>query len=929
MKEGSGMGIAYMLALILLFGNVFTYAQSPVLKVDLNIGSRQEEEVNEPGYIPWPIYGGPDSQIIEGVKFAFKNGNINAGWYKAGVQSPYYARLANDGIKTDNVELHITGLMTGKHTLVTFHNTFDNPETNTFSPMDVYLNDKLVYDNLELTNRATSNDSATSAFFEFDVEENDTVIIRFQSDPPDNIASAQITICGFLLNSSDPQKIAKFEYPEDKDEHVDIDNDTLVFHWDPPAGAVSYDIYMGEDKEEVLLADTSSGLFLGNISDTFFIKSGFYSMDTYYWRVDVTNSSGNIAKGNVWYFRPRHLAFPGAEGYGRFATGGRGGKVVFVTNLNDSGPGSFREAVTSGIGPRTVIFNVSGIIKLESRLVMDDYVTVAGQTAPGKGICFRAAPLGVSHEGICRFVRMRVGAGTTYDGIGMAGVDHGIIDHCSISWAIDECFSSRNAKNITLQHTLISEALSIAGHKNYPPGTDHGFSGSISGDVGSFHHNLLAHNSGRNWSLAGGLDGDGFLAGRLDIFNNVVYNWSRHACYNGAHEVNFVNNYYKRGPATDQTNATRIMLTADEPTSKTSTQRYYFAGNVMPGVFDESNQEIGRTPNFEDADRFDTMFYEQWVDHPFFPSYAAIQSAGDAYKRVLSDVGCTMPVLDNHDKRMIDETFSGTYAYVGSVSGHYGLIDDEADAGGYEDYPELTRLAGFDTDSDGLPDWWEELYGTNPNSGTDDFSDANADPDEDGYTVLEDYLYWMSVPHYYINGNESDTIDLSVFTTGYSNNPGYKTEIENSNLTVMYIGSHAIITPKAGSKGINYFDFKVTDAEGASMTRTIGICIEPTGPSSVQDVLSGSGKEQYFDIYPNLFGNRICIDAIAEKNDLIFVELLDINGRAIQSRSFYLQAGFNKLQFDCQENMLKQFYVLKISDPDTGKLLKVSKVIKR
>src|SRR4029078_1510962 len=182
---------------------------------------------------------------------------------------------------------------------------------------------------------------------------------------------------------------------------------------------------------------------------------------------------------------------------------------------------SLRAAIEAE-GPRTVVFNVSGLITLESRLVIrNPYLTVAGQTAPRHGICVRKYNFGLggAHDVIVRDVRVRPGniSGQTLDGMGMAGSDHCITNHCSITWTLDESFSSRGAKNITLQRTLISEALNEAGHKNYPPGTQHGYAASIGGNVGSFHHNLLAHCSGRNWSLAGGLEKKGFYVGRLDI----------------------------------------------------------------------------------------------------------------------------------------------------------------------------------------------------------------------------------------------------------------------------------------------------------------------------------------------------------------------------------------------------------------------------
>jgi hypothetical protein len=884
------------LLFFLLINVCFVFGQMPILKVDLNYAGRKESEVHEPGYISW-VLNGLEGKTYDGVYFQFKNGATLGSWYKAGIQAPNYARLVSDGIKTQSTELHIIGLQAGRHTLVTFHNILENPEGNTFSPLDIYLNGELEYNNLELSVRALSNDAATTAYFELDVEENDTVVIKFVSDPPNDSAINQIMICGFHLNSSDPDKMARFQYPTDKDEHVDIDNDTLSFFWESPENTIMHNVYLGTNESEVRSATPSSPVYIGSIADTFFTKSGFYSMNKYYWRVDpITNE--DTTKGDVWYFKKRIRSFPGAEGYGGYAIGGRGGKVVYVTNLNDSGPGSFREAVTSDDGPRTVLFNVSGIIKLKSRLVLDKNVTIAGQTAPGKGICFRSSPIGVSHECICRFIRMRLGAGPTADGIGMAGVNNGIVDHCSISWTIDESFSSRSAKNITLQRTLISEALSVAGHKNYPPGADHGFAGSISGDIGSFHHNLLAHNSGRNWSLAGGLDGDGFFAGRMDIFNNIVYNWSKKACYNGAHEVNFVNNYYKRGPGTEQTNGTKIMLDADElPLAFPGTQSYYFSGNVMPGIFDESNQEVGRKPNFDEEARNDTMYYDQFVDEPFFPSDAEIHSAGEAYKRVLSDVGCTQPVFDDHDQRIIVETLNGTYTYKGSKTGRYGLIDDEQDVGGFEDYPTLKRSSNWDTDLDGLPNWWEKAKGLDTNSVIGTFTESNADPDKDGYTNLEDYLNWMALPHYFIDKGDTIEIDLSEYSKGFNNSPVYSV-FNTKNGKTDLLQNSSIVKFISENEGFSAFEFKLTDAASSHYSRTIGMfagtipqdslfIVETPDTSDTNNLEINRGilPNSEISIYPNPVKDILTIDFNQNYHSKTELTIVDMSGKLLYQKN--------------------------------------------
>jgi hypothetical protein len=433
----------------------------------------------------------------------------------------------------------------------------------------------------------------------------------------------------------------------------------------------------------------------------------------------------------------RTLAFPTAEGYGRLAQGGRGGRVLRVTNLHDAGPGSLRAAVEAD-GPRTIIFDVSGLITLESRLIIrrtNSNLTIAGQTAPGAGICIRKYNLGMlgATNVIVRYLRVRPGniSGMTLDGMGMASSDNCIIDHCSISWTLDEAFSSRSAKNITLQRTLISEALNDAGHKKYPPGTQHGYAASISGDIGSFHHNLLAHCAGRNWSLAGGLSKpDSRYAGRLDIRNNVVYNWKNRATDGGAHEVNFVNNYYQPGPATKYFFALNAQYGGFP-----GTQQYFVEGNVMPGYFGLTNQTTGRTATTERGGKVPTE-YSPWVDKPFFDPHIKTHSALESYENVLANVGCNFPALDNHDQRVIAEVRSGTFKFKGSKTDLPGLPDSQDDVGGWENYPEVHRAADWDTDQDGIPDHWEKSHDLNPN----DPADGNKDLTGDGYTNLEKYL---------------------------------------------------------------------------------------------------------------------------------------------------------------------------------------------
>ncbi|ACU04991.1 hypothetical protein Phep_2792 [Pedobacter heparinus DSM 2366] len=806
-------------------GMVMAQTNRPVLKVDLNVSSRRAAEVNEFEYIPWPVKSGTSDQLkIKGVTITFsKKGTAGSGlqtdYYKTGVQAPNYARLASDGLMVSDgnagaeIEMRISGLPAGPNTLLTFHNIIGGGGPDNYAPIDIYVNGKLEVSKLVPSYRVLANTNISTAYLQFSAQSGKDVVITFKADKGSLAANKNLIINGFELNTPNVTDLAQSPQPLHSDEHVNADAGTLTLSWTAAKTALSHDLYFGTDSAAVASATKRSPEFKGNRKTSTYNAEKLYSMLTYYWRVDELNAAGKVTKGNIWHFRPRQLAFAGAEGYGRFARGGRGGKVVEVTNLNDSGPGSLREALGKDIGPRTIVFTVSGIITLKSRLVINQpYVTIAGQTAPGKGICIRSAPLGVvADDAIIRYMRVRLGSGTTYDGMGITGANHSIVDHCSISWTIDESFSSRGAHNITLQRTLIAEALNIAGHNKYEVGKSHGFAASVGGDVGSFHHNLLAHCAGRNWSLAGGADGDGNYLGRMDMRNNVVYNWDYRTTDGGAMEVNFVNNYYKPGAAT----TFKFALNAQHEGYGGGMQRYFFDGNVMPGQFDEKNQERGR----KESGR--KVSYQTFVDKPFFLPYVTTQSARDAYKDVLSDVGCNQPIFDDHDIRIVNETLGGTYTYKGSKSGKPGLPDSQEDVGGWENYPEVQRPADFDSDHDGLPDWWEKLHQLNPHSASGDFSDANADPDKNGFTNLDNYLEWMAGPHFMMATSGSVEIDLKQLSRGYTEKPAYRVFAAVNGQVELADNGKVKFTSAKG--GLASFKFTVTDAAGSTFTRTINM----------------------------------------------------------------------------------------------------------
>lgn len=414
---------------------------------------------------------------------------------------------------------------------------------------------------------------------------------------------------------------------------------------------------------------------------------------------------------------PELPAFPGAEGFGASAIGGRGGQVIEVTNLNDSGPGSLRAAIDAE-GPRTVVFRTGGTIELQSRLeIVNPYITIAGQTAPGDGITLKNAsanrrtPLRIAtHDVIIRYIRSRPGPSTeissSLDALEIVAGYNIIIDHSSFSWAVDENLSTyAEPHDITIQWSIISEGLYDSVHEEGPHSK-----GMLLGSEGSerisVHHNLFAHNDERNPRL---------LSGLVDIVNNVIYNPGFDGGWGPSHitgypdkvPVNYVGNYYKSGVNSG---------TAEYYISTSDPAEIFVQGNITRlRPFDVIPEAIGvvRPSDW------------QWVvetRHPAPP--ITTTTADEAFDQVLQDAGVTCPARDAVDQRIIDDVINGTGQFV----------DDPADVGGW---PELDPGAPpLDSDHDGMPNVWEIKNGYDPN----DPSDGSADANGDGYTNLEDYL---------------------------------------------------------------------------------------------------------------------------------------------------------------------------------------------
>jgi hypothetical protein len=413
-------------------------------------------------------------------------------------------------------------------------------------------------------------------------------------------------------------------------------------------------------------------------------------------------------------------AFPGAEGYGQFATGGRGGKVLFVVNLNDRGRGSLREAVDRK-GPRIIVFRVSGTVVLESNLrIRNGDLTIAGQSAPGDGICLRDYPVSVdANNVIIRFMRFRLGDESLQEADTLGGRFHKniIIDHCSASWSVDECVSFYANEDFTLQWCLVAESLNDSVHSK----GRHGYGGIWGGLRASFHHNLLAHHNSRNPRFSGSSTTDDVPNRQVDFYNNVIYNWAGNSVYGGeGGEQNMINNYYKPGPATSGSKRSRI-VNPSEPYGK-----FYVHGNEVVG--DALVSLDNWAGGVQCADPLSAYAAEP------FPSETEItQSASTAYDLVLAYAGACLS-RDDVDSRIVGEVATGTATYQGSRTAMPGIIDSQADVGGW---PELISLpAPSDSDRDGMPDDWELANGLDPNQP----ADAAARTLDEHYDDIEVYL---------------------------------------------------------------------------------------------------------------------------------------------------------------------------------------------
>ncbi|WP_278989194.1 hypothetical protein [Segatella bryantii] len=766
---------------------------------------------------------------------------VGSNWNKTYVESKGLRVIADEVVACNLVDgnmvkttegsssliLTITGLSAGVHTLKAYHNNSDLDQS--MPDVEVRVNGQVVASGKPFTSGAESTIEAGSSYITFTAKEGEPVVITYATTPESGKTYSTTSMMLNGLEFDVAAMTATDPTPSNQDYHAGQEDGTVQFSWTAAVGAVAHKLVLGTDSAEVAQSDA----YLYEGENTSFTQTGLSSMQRYWWRIDEVDAEGNIYRGTPWSFRPCHLAFPGAEGYGRYALGGRGGSVYHVTNLNnDHNPGSLLYGLTDISEPHTIVFDVSGIIVMDfSAVFTNPYITIAGQTAPGKGICLKASNVNIGSDNICRFMRFKHGYGDTGNAMGMSGANHSIVDHTTAAWGTDETVSGRGALNVSFQYSMIAEALGIADHKNYSAGTNHGYAATIDGRIGSWHHNLLLNCEGRNWSMGGGMDGQNRPIGGLDLFNNVCYNWHSRTTDGNCHAVNFVNNYYKMGADTNK----KVLFSQDfeDAIAPDGVDQAYVSGNIRENknhtlTYDKKGETYKATGNIPTT-------YKYLVDEPLFASYATIHTAQDALKIVTSDGGATMPMRDDQHLRVVQEAIDGTYTYKGSRSGIKGEIDHEDDAGGWEVYPEEHRSADFDTDQDGMPNWYEKVINSDINT-----ANHNDDPDNDGYTLLEDYLDFMAHPYLIVAPNESKTINMKPYFRGFYGFNGETSEpvysiTSNSPLFVATV-SDSIITVQAKEEGgIGMITVKVTDTDGASFEQQLGIAItgETTGIHTV------------------------------------------------------------------------------------------------
>ncbi len=564
---------------------------------------------------------------------------------------------------------------------------------------------------------------------------------------------------------------------------------------------------------------------------------------------------------------PSQVAFPGAEGFGAYAKGGRGGDVYCVTNLNDSGAGSLRDAINTATGPRTVVFGVSGNIALLSTLTINrPNITIAGQTAPGDGICIKDYSLNVAnaHDVVVRGLRVRrgdvvvraTGRPTGSAGLDTVSIDDStdvIFDHCSLSWSCDEIFGIVQNQNVTVQWCVISEPLGDPLSAIHPYGTNHAYGMNCSATTLSVHHNLIAKYviRGPQFEANDASASQGYEVWK-EAVNNVMFDYQnsgaryRTGVEEGAGNVpfrfHFIKNFFIRNPS--RTSAQEIEVLTNFGT--TNTVKVHVSGNIGPSRLNDTldqwalvKLDAGNLPIRQAS----ADITNQMSDVPLFipPVPVTQSSASNAYKQVISLAGYYQ-VRDPVDVRVISNVVNRQY---------FNFLESQSQVGGW---PALnTYNVTADTDLDGMPDYWEAALGKNP------FVANNNATNSDGYTDLEHYLNWLLEPHATVKANTFVDVNLRNFTQGMAANATYAvSNPTNGTVSLLGDGRTARFIPAPDFFGPASFRFVSSDTlAGGGMTNTVSLVVTPTGQprftgirrSSGQVILSGSGGSPFASYY--------------------------------------------------------------------------------
>lgn len=693
-----------------------------------------------------------------------------------------------------------------------------------------------------------------------------------------------------------------------------VDPDKLVLSWTPGAGAIRSEVYIGTSAAAVANAQKPMGdidgdgrtdildlvwiaaqwlgapndpcpdldysglvdladaaelargwgqsadvLYLGAVSGSSINPPDPIGVNqTYYWRVDTVRCDG-IEKGTVWSFKTLRPAFPGAEGFGKWASGGRGGSVYHVTNLNDSGPGSFRDAVSAP--NRTVVFDVGGVIRIGERIIVSKDLTIAGQTAPGEGVVIYGNGLSYTdaNRTITRHMRYRMGkVGTSgKDAVTIADGTDMIFDHCSISWGRDETFSisggtGENPGFITIQNCIIAQGLET-----------HSCGGLIQDFNGvSLFRNLYIDNDTRNPKVKG----------VNEFINNVVYNWDDAAYILGDSEAdsyaNVIRNYFISGPNTGAAAFTR--------------------GNLNFHIYALNNWHDSNKNGVLDGAILDQAAYGtvDWQTEPYdYPGVKTMLWVPAAYKYVASQVGAVFPIRDRIDTRLIKELKSlGT-------SGQ--LISDENASPMYGVGILDNGICPTDTDQDGMPDYWEQsIMGLNPSA-----ADHNGDADGNGYTNLEDYLNFLAVPHAHVQKNRPRDINLRLFTSGFDTGAVYAvSDAVHGTVELLADGFTARFTPELNYVGPARFRYTVND--GQVFTEPILLLVSEYGghPLACQypyNLTQGLDSKYYSGTFEYLPDFALLTPALQGT-----ISNFDITGASAEDSFAYVFDGFIEIPAD-------------------------------